>query len=265
MLNMINQCASVCILNKKDVPSHNQNESETLMEGKKKINNNGFDYVDLGLPSGTLWATCNVGASKPSEYGLLFQWGDTQGWATEQVGFGEGKKKFLYDDYKWAIKESVLTFSKYTTPGASLELEDDAAHVNMGGDWHMPTPEQFKELINETTSKWERQNGVNGMKFISKEDESKYIFIPAAGDAWHGSINNNGREGNLWSSMMDDAWGTYNGQGIEFYCYSKDSEHVFSHGGDRCCGFSIRGVIGQILKGENNDKRRIRAKVKHKF
>lgn len=231
----------------------------------KEINNNGFDYVDLGLPSGTLWATKNVGANNPSDFGLYFQWGDVIGYSPSQISKRKENKAFDWSDYKFSINGSYSNLSKYTTLGETLDLEDDAAHVNMGGDWHMPTPEQFKELINETTSKWERQNGVNGMKFISKEDESKYIFIPAAGDAWHGSINNNGREGNLWSSMMDDAWGTYNGQGLEFYCYSKDSEHVFSHGGDRCCGYSIRGVIGQILKGENNDKRRIRAKVKHKF
>ena len=64
---------------------------------------NGHDYVDLGLPSGTLWATMNVGASKPSDAGLYFQWGDTQGYTADQVGTGDGKKKFSSDwsDYKW--------------------------------------------------------------------------------------------------------------------------------------------------------------------
>ena len=105
---------------------------------EKKINNNGYDYVDLELPSGTLWATCNIGASKPSEYGLYFQWGDTVGYSPDQIGFGEGKKVFSFDDYKWSPSGDGDTFTKYTNTGDTLELEDDAAHVHMGGDWHMP-------------------------------------------------------------------------------------------------------------------------------
>ena len=100
---------------------------------------NGHDYVDLGLPSGTLWATCNVGASKASDYGLYFQWGDTQGYTAGQVGYGEGQKKFADDwnDYKFGASPN---FTKYTSTGATLDLEDDAANASMGGDWHMPTP-----------------------------------------------------------------------------------------------------------------------------
>ena len=98
---------------------------------------NGHDYVDLDLPSGTLWATMNVGASKPSDAGFYFQWGDTQGYTADQVGLGEGQKKFASDwsDYKFGVYPN---FSKYNTVGATLELADDAANVNMGGDWHMP-------------------------------------------------------------------------------------------------------------------------------
>ena len=67
----------------------------------KEFNNNGYDYVDLCLPSGTLWATMNVGASKPLESGLYFQWGDTKGYTTDQLGEGVGKKAFSWKDYKW--------------------------------------------------------------------------------------------------------------------------------------------------------------------
>lgn len=229
----------------------------------KEINNNGFDFIDLGLPSGTLWAAMNVGSSKPSDFGLYFQWGDVIGYSPSQISKSKENKAFDWRDYKFNINGSYSNLSKYTTLGETLDLEDDAAHIFMRGDWHMPTPEQFHELIDETTSKWETQNGVNGMKFTSKKDPTKYIFIPAAGGAWSGSIHNNGREAYLWSSMMDEVWGAYNGQGLEFYCYSKDSEHVFSHDADRCCGFSVRGVIGQILNEKNNDKQRVR--VKHKF
>lgn len=95
---------------------------------------NGKDYVDLGLPSGTLWAAMNVGASKASDEGLYFQWGDTVGYTADQVGTGEGKKKFASDwsDYKWFSSANGGTLTKYTTTGATLELEDDAAHANMG-------------------------------------------------------------------------------------------------------------------------------------
>ena len=86
----------------------------------KGINNNGYDYVDLGLPSGTLWATCNVGASKASDAGLYFQWGDTQGYTKEQIGIVDGKKKFALDwsDYKWGVNPN---FTKYSANGDILE------------------------------------------------------------------------------------------------------------------------------------------------
>ena len=150
-----------------------------------KPNSNGHDYVDLELPSGTLWATMNVGASKASDYGKYFQWGDVQGYTQDQIGLGDGQKKFSSDwsDYKWGV---VPNFTKYKRYGATLELEDDAAHVNMGGDWHIPSPEQIQELIDNTTNKWKTQDNINGRLFTSKKDDSKSIFVPAAGCAQDG-------------------------------------------------------------------------------
>ena len=202
-----------------------------------EINKNGFDYVDLGLPSGTLWATCNVGANKPSEYGLYFQWGDTQGYTAEQVGTGEEQKKFASDesDYKFGVYPN---FTKYTTTGATLELEDDAAHVYMGGDWHMPTPIQISELLNNTTNTWTTQDGVNGRLFTSKSDPSKSIFIPAAGNAWDGSVRNSGDVGNVWSSMLGTVDVNY-GQDLGFF-----SGDVFLDYGSRYGGLSVRSVVG---------------------
>lgn len=170
---------------------------------KKEINNNGHLYMDLDLPSGTLWATCNVGASKPSDYGKYFQWGDTNGYTTDQVGKNEGKKKFGIDDYKFSINGSSTNFSKYTKKGDTLKLEDDAAYVNLGGDWHMPTPHQIRELIGNTTSKWTEQNNVKGRLFTSKNEPSKSIFIPAAGYAWYGLVLVKGGEVCAWSSTLD--------------------------------------------------------------
>ena len=201
----------------------------------KEINSNGFGYIDLGLPSGTLWATCNVGASKPSDVGLYFQWGDTSGYTADQVG---KDKQFTWNDYKFSIDGSSSNFSKYTTKGATLELEDDAAHVNMGGEWHMPTPDQIKELINtaNTTSTWTTQNGVNGRLFTSKNGNS--IFIPAAGNAWDGSLSDRGDYGYVWSSMLST---DYVSSGQYLYFGSGGALLYYSY---RYDGFSVRGVIG---------------------
>ena len=202
----------------------------------KNVNNNGYDYVDLGLQSGTLWATCNVGASKPSDVGLYFQWGDTSGYTADQVG---KDKQFTWNDYKFSINGSSSNFSKYNTAGETLDLEDDAAHTNMGGSWHMPTPEQCQELIDNTTSEWTTQDGVNGRLFTSKKDSSKSIFIPAAGLAWDGSVCIRGDDGSVWSSMLSANF-VRSGQNLDFY---SDDAYLFSKY-YRSNGFSVRGVIG---------------------
>lgn len=202
-------------------------------------NFNGYDYVDLGLPSGTLWATMNVGASKPSDYGLYFQWGDTSGYTADQVGTGEGKKKFAPDwsDYKWGKYQN---FTKYTVSGAILELEDDAAHVHMGGDWHMPTPEQIKELIDNTTTAWTTSDVVSGMTFASK-DNSKSIFIPAAGTAWDGLVVAIRSRGCVLSCMTVAKNSKYV-QVLDFLSGIVYLNTTNYH--NRCSGLAVRGVIG---------------------
>ena len=205
------------------------------------INNNGYDYVDLGLPSGTLWATMNVGASKPEDYGLYFQWGDTSGYTAEQVGTGEGQKKFAdnYRDYKWGQPTLDNYFRKYKFNGlTTLELEDDAAHVNMGGDWHMPTSGQCQELIDNTTTALTTSDGVSGIAFTSKKDTSKFIFIPMAGQASEGSVIKISKLGIIFSSMLSSR---NDNRGLVLYC--NRSESLASDVG-RCLGCSIRGVIG---------------------
>ena len=204
----------------------------------KEINNNGYDYVDLGLPSGTLWATMNVGASKPSDFGLYFQWGDIQGYTTEQVGKGSGQKAFTFKDYKFNQSGNGKTFTKSTTTGDTLELEDDAAHVNMGGDWHTPTPTQIQELLDNTTTTWTTLDVVNGKLFTSKIDPSKFIFIPTAGGACNGSVPSSGECGCVWSSQSPAG---YIGCGHYLIFYSGNAYLNF---GNRCVGFSVRGVIG---------------------
>ena len=206
----------------------------------KTINSNGFDYVDLGLPSGTKWATMNVGASKPTDGGLYFQWGDTVGYTADQVGTGSGQKKFASDwsDYKFGVSPD---FTKYKDTGATLDLEDDAANANMGGDWHMPTPTQISELLNTayTTNEWTTQDGVNGRLFTSKSYPSKSIFIPAAGLASDGSLSDSGDYGLVWSSMLSSS-----NVGYGQYLYFNSDDAILDDYFTRYYGYSVRGVLG---------------------
>lgn len=136
---------------------------------------NGHEYVDLGLS--VMWATCNIGAEKPQDYGDYFAWGET-----------ETKDYFSWDNYKFTT-DGGNTFAKYTGSDFSeLCREDDAASVNWGGSWHTPTLEEFIELGNNTDGVWIEQGdpefgGVAGAKITSNKPgyTDKYIFIPAAG------------------------------------------------------------------------------------
>jgi len=225
----------------------------------KDINNNGYEYVDLRLPSGTLWATKNIGADKPSDFGLYFQWGDVQGYTQDQIGLGDGQKKFSSDwsDYKWLRNDAFTNyrnaFVKYRNGGMVLDildLEDDASNVNMGGDWHIPTPSQIQELLDNTKNKWTTQDGVNGRLFTSKTDTSKSIFIPAEGMASKGSVKGVGSYGLVWSSVLSANDVGY-GQDLSF---GSDDAYLGGYG-NRCGGFSVRGVLDKsALKVSDSHK-----------
>ena len=127
---------------------------------------NGFEYVDLGLPSKTMWATCNVGANKPEDSGLLFQFGRVDGYKYVYL-----KNRFRTKDKN--KKDTGIEYIPLTTSGKIykknkiLNLEDDAAHVNMGGKWRMPTKDELEELMDNTTHDVVTVNGVKGMMFTS--------------------------------------------------------------------------------------------------
>lgn len=159
-------------------------------------------FVDLGLPSGTLWAACNIGANSPEEYGDYFAWGETE-------GYNSGKDNFDWSTYKWC-EGSGTTLTKYcnnsdygyngfTDGKTELDLEDDAAYVNWGPAWRMPSLEQFEELINSsyTTTVGTIQNGVRGYKITSKTTGNS-IFLPAAGFHNGSSYNGPGSYGDYW-------------------------------------------------------------------
>ena len=164
---------------------------------KFRTNPNGYEYVDLGLPSGLKWATCNVGATSPEDYGCYYAWGET-----------EEKDNYDWSTYKWC-NGSKNTLTKYCTDSyfgtvdnkTVLDPEDDVAHVKWGGTWRMPTIEEQKELLNSCTWIWTTQNGVNGYKVTSKTNGNS-IFLPAAGYRDGTNLYNSGSYGFYWSSSL---------------------------------------------------------------
>lgn len=232
---------------------------------------NGHEYVDLGLPSGTKWAKMNVGASSEKDAGLYFAWGETEGYSDAST------KAFSWSDYKWTEDEGD-TMSKYnaTDDKTVLDLEDDAAHVNMGGDWYMPNVAQCFELFKETKNGfvtsagafteyvWDDTEGCSiptettatisgwntaGYFFFKNSYTSvtdaitaeDYLFVPAAGYCGNGVFSMVGVSGIVWASALysenvERAWG---------FGFASNGAGV-DHSSDRCKGKAVRGVVGQM-------------------
>ena len=190
---------------------------------------NGHEYVDLGLS--VKWATCDVGASKPWEYGDYFAWGETE---PKSIYFWSTYKHYngLYDSLtKYCTDSSNGTVDNKTT----LEMSDDAARANWGGSWRMPTKAEITELLENCTWTWTTQNGVNGYKVTSKKNGNS-IFLPAAGYRSGSSLNEAGSFRYYWSSSLKT--GSPNGAYVLYV--SSDSVYRSSH--SRYHGFSVRPV-----------------------
>ena len=147
-----------------------------------EIGGDDHAYVDLGLPSGLLWAACNVGANAPEEYGDYFAWGETQpkdvyNWSTYQYCMGSNNTLTKY------CTDPNYGYNGFTDNLTILLPEDDAATANWGNGWRMPTKEEWQELLDNTTVTWTQQNGVNGRLFTGSNGNS--LFLPAAG-RWGG-------------------------------------------------------------------------------
>lgn len=158
------------------------------------------DYVDLGLPSGTLWATENIKDAEGND--LYFAWGETRGYAREQIGKGEGKRAFG-SEYKFG-PDYIMEKYNENDGLAVLEPEDDAARVNWGEEWKIPSSKQFYELTRNTEYEWTEIDGVPGLKLTSKVEgyTDKFIFFPAVGRTNHGTIYNFGETVAHWSSSV---------------------------------------------------------------
>ena len=162
--------------------------------------------VDLGLPSGIKWASCNVGAEEPEDYGNYYAWGEVV-----------PKEYYSWGTYKYANGTSFqgVKLTKYCTNAGSgdngftdnkttLDSEDDAAYVNWGGSWRMPTIDEWNELQANCTWTWTTRNGINGYQITSKTNNNS-IFLPAAGYRAAQNLYDVGTAGNYWfSSLYED-------------------------------------------------------------
>ena len=176
---------------------------------------NGYEYVDLGLPSGLKWATCNVGASSPEDYGDYFAWGETSPKA----------------EYTW---ENSVTGGEQMSD-ISGNAQYDAAAANWGGSWRMPTKDEMQELVDYCEWEWTQVNGVNGSKVIGPNGSC--IFLPAAGRRHGSSPSDAGSCGLYWSSTPSD----YDDDGYAYYLYFDDGlEHVYSN--LRYLGHTVRPI-----------------------
>ena len=190
------------------------------------------DWVDLGLPSGTIWATRNVGASAPEDYGDYFAWGET-----------EPKSVYNWDTYKWC-NGNYYTFTKYCTNSGygyngfvdnktELDPSDDAACAHYPGG-RMPSLVQIQELCDNCTWTWTQRNGVNGQLVTGPNGNT--MFLPAAGHRWYESLNSVGSHGDYWSRTLDS--------GVPNYAYNQRfySGLVYWDYYYRYYGFPVRAV-----------------------
>ncbi len=209
--------------------TENEEESGTV-EGAP------HEYVDLGLPSGTLWATCNVGANSPEEYGDYFAWGET-----------DVKATYTWSTYKWCDDATINTFTKYCTNKdygivdnrVVLESSDDAATAKLGADWCMPTQKQQYELWRNCSWTWSKFNGVSGQLLVGPNGNS--IFLPAAGYRYDSPIVNSVEvSGSYWSLSL------YSGYPDGAHYIVFDSEGAICDNGYRCVGHSIRPVRASV-------------------
>ena len=172
-------------------PSEDLNiEEENVEDSEMTIN--GHEYVDLGLPSGLKWATCNVGASSPEEYGDYYAWGET------------GTKTSYLESNNLTLGKTLTELrNKGIIDGSDrLTLSHDAARANWGGTWRMPTKAECDELMDKCAWTWTTQNSINGCEVTGPNGRS--IFLPAAGGRYGTSLIRAGEVGRYWGSTADD-------------------------------------------------------------
>lgn len=214
-------------------------ETDTINYNKNDPSN-GHEYIEIG---GLKWATMNVGATSETDYGLYFQWGDTQGYTADQVGSGEGQKYFGWADYKYGNSTSS-GITKYNSMDDKtvLDLSDDPARAVYGGSWRLPTRAEFTALGNAVNSVFTRNyngSGVRGLVCTDKTDSSKVLFFPAAGFCYDGRFTFARDYGFYWSSSLFSS-DIQNAAYLAFTTYGDVSWQTDNF---RYYGCSVRGVL----------------------
>jgi hypothetical protein len=197
----------------------------------------GHEYVDLGLPSGTMWATCNVGANSPEEFGTFFAWGET----SPKQDYSWRRYQHCNRDMEQLTKYCI--HSDYGTVDNKRELdpEDDAATVNWGESWQMPSRNQIKELIAHTTAVWTTVHDVEGMLLTSKHNDNS-IFLPAGGvyeEVPHSGI---GAVGSYWSRSLDGDYSFYACM-LNINIVNDPNGMIGQEPYERSWGFNVRPVL----------------------
>ena len=188
---------------------------------------NGHEYVDLGLPSGLKWATCNVGANKPEDYGDYFAWGETS-----------TKAEYNSDNCPtYGLSKSELQSQGYIDSDGNITSQYDTARAKWGGKWRMPTEAELQELKKNCRWEWTTQNGVKGYKVTGPNGNS--IFLPAAGNRYESSLYRAGSNGCCWSSTPS---GYYD---YDYLAYNLDFGSGFRcmDNSNRACGLPVRPVL----------------------
>ena len=190
------------------------------------------EAVDLGLPSGLKWATCNVGATKPEEAGAYFAWGEV-----------EEKEDYSWSTYKWS-KDDTSTITKYANAkddgswDGMLEPADDVAHVRWGGSWRMPTQAEAEELVKNCKVKKTTQNDVNGFLFTGPNGNS--IFLPTPGVKFEKGMEWEDKHGDYWTSGLNKS---SNKSAAYLYTYYESNDWgVRYYSDNRREGYCIRPV-----------------------
>lgn len=213
--------------NPKDEPTDNN-----VSAADGVVNQHG--YVDLGLPSGTLWATCNLGASKPSDKGHYYAWGETT-----------TKSDYTWDTYKWVSEPNEYSLTKYCHDEQSgavdnlwqLETMDDAARAAWGVDWRIPTDDEWSELSQECTFAITQYQGVLGCLITGPN--GKAIFLPAAGLKEGKAVQNDNVLGFYWTAntAIDYSYQAF------YSHFDQEDYWGTSYQIDRCMGGSVRPVL----------------------
>ena len=218
--------------NKPDEPNNGGNNSGGNNGSGNNETIDTHEFVDLGLLSGTLWATCNVGADTPESYGDYFAWGEI----ASKTAFSWNTYKYSNGNYNQLTKycnNSNYGYYEFTDNLTALQPDDDAATVSWGVAWHIPTKSEWLELFDNTNCSMTVQNGVHGMLFVAPNGNS--IFIPAAG-GWNEELSYVGKAGGYWSRdlIIRTPYEAWNAEFDSIYHGIGDY--------DRYLGFPIRPV-----------------------